>query len=63
MEIFGHAGKLFKNIKNQANRSNWSKEGVDGMIHMLAMPFGMISADGSHYGKKLRPRHSCIAFI
>ena len=33
----------------------------DQRIHMLAMPFSMISADCSWYGKKLRPRHLCLS--
>jgi hypothetical protein len=28
---------------------------------LVTMPFGMISADGPHYGKKLMPRHLCLS--
>ena len=36
MEIFAHARKLRKNIKNQATRSKWSKVGHMG--HLVAPP-------------------------
>ena len=57
MEIFGHTGKLGKNIKNQATRSNWSKVGHHGPLGGIAQPHngtgwhGTSSATSPIYGK------------
>jgi hypothetical protein len=38
LKNFAHAGKLYKNIKNQLTRSNWSKEGHHGPLGGVARP-------------------------
>ena len=66
LEIFAHAGKLYKNIKNQATRSNWSKVGHHGPLGGAAWPHhsasrrGTSSATSLIHGKWPRNTHPSL---